>query len=72
MSNTSSNTQPQGLAQEAKNSIVNSATRVEPTDVVGGEESVKVVRKKKSIIHTLFRTSKGVEDEDPSGSPFIR
>ncbi|KAL6786799.1 Tautomerase/MIF superfamily [Trichoderma sp. SZMC 28012] len=64
---TSSNTQPQGLAQQAKNSIANSTIRVEPTDVVGGEESVKVVRKKKSIIHTLFRTSKA-EDEDTSGS----
>lgn len=59
--------QPQGLAQQAKNSIVNSTARVEPTDVVVGEESVKVVRKKKSIIHTLFRTSKA-EDEDTSGS----
>ncbi|KAL6822958.1 Tautomerase/MIF superfamily [Trichoderma sp. SZMC 28015] len=64
---TSSNAQPQGLAQQAKNSSVESTTRVEPTDVVGGEESVKVVRKKKSIIHTLFRTSKA-EDEDTSGS----
>ncbi|KAF3072948.1 hypothetical protein CFAM422_004755 [Trichoderma lentiforme] len=64
---TSSNMQPQGLAQQAKNSIVNSTARVEPTDVVVGEESVKVVRKKKSIIHTLFRTSKA-GDEDTSGS----
>ncbi|KAL7798645.1 hypothetical protein V8C43DRAFT_275933 [Trichoderma afarasin] len=64
---TSSNMQPQGLAQQAKNSIVNSTARVEPTDVVVGEESAKVVRKKKSIIHTLFRTSKA-EDEDTSGS----
>lgn len=68
MGNTSSNAQPQGLSQEAKNSSVNSTARVEPTDVFRGEESVKVVRKKKSIIHTLFRTSKGIEDEDPSGS----
>ncbi|KAL7962726.1 Tautomerase/MIF superfamily [Trichoderma compactum] len=66
MSNVSSNTQPQGLAQQAKNSTVSSIARVEPTDVLGGEESAKVVRKKKSIIHTLFRTSR-VGDEDPSG-----
>ncbi|OPB41490.1 hypothetical protein A0O28_0082100 [Trichoderma guizhouense] len=68
MGNTSSNAQPQGLSQEAKNSSVSSTARVEPTDVFRGEESVKLVRKKKSIIHTLFRTSKGIEDEDPSGS----
>ncbi|KAK0759677.1 hypothetical protein N5P37_007865 [Trichoderma harzianum] len=64
----SSNAQPQSLAQQAKNSSVNSTVQVEPTEMFGGEESVKVVRKKKSIIHTLFRTSKGIEDEEPSRS----
>jgi hypothetical protein len=31
------------------------------------EESARVVKKKKSIIHTLFRTSRA-EEEDPEGS----
>ncbi|PNP47166.1 hypothetical protein THARTR1_10671 [Trichoderma harzianum] len=67
MGNTSSNAQPPTLIQQAKNHTVDPNARVESTDVFGGEESAKVVRKKKSIIHTLFRTSR-VEDEDPSES----
>ncbi|KAM0248544.1 hypothetical protein ACHAQJ_009420 [Trichoderma viride] len=44
-----------------------SVARIEPTDMIGVEECVRVVKKKKSIIHTLFRTSRA-GDEDPSGS----
>ncbi|KAL7906286.1 Tautomerase/MIF superfamily [Trichoderma velutinum] len=64
---TSSTMQPQTLSQQAENYTVDSTARVERTAVFEAEESAKVVRKKKSIIHTLFRTSR-VEDEDPSGS----
>ncbi|KAK1239096.1 hypothetical protein MKX08_006157 [Trichoderma sp. CBMAI-0020] len=39
------------------------AARIEAADKPEGEESVKVIKKKKSIIHTLFRTK--AEDEEP-------
>ncbi|KAM0515794.1 hypothetical protein ACHAPE_005873 [Trichoderma viride] len=42
------------------------AARIESADKPEGEESVKVIKKKKSIIHTLFRTK--AEDEEPSVS----
>ncbi|UKZ55521.1 hypothetical protein TrVGV298_009345 [Trichoderma virens] len=64
---TSPNTQPPNTPQHTKDSNVTSASEMEPKNVLGAEESVKVVRKKKSIIHTLFRTSR-VEDGDTSGS----
>ncbi|KAL7795744.1 Tautomerase/MIF superfamily [Trichoderma ceciliae] len=41
----------------------NLITRIEATDFHGPEESVGVVRKKKSIIDTLFRTSRVGEDD---------
>ncbi|KAL7947370.1 Tautomerase/MIF superfamily [Trichoderma barbatum] len=64
---TSSNTQHPAPSQQAIYSTDALKTRVESSDVFGANQGVKVVRKKKSIIHTLFRTSK-VEDEDPSES----
>ncbi|KAL6903035.1 Tautomerase/MIF superfamily [Trichoderma evansii] len=60
-------TQPPTPSKHETEAAGNSAARIESTDKPDGEENVKVVKKKKSIIHTLFRTTKA-EDEEPSVS----
>ncbi|RFU75657.1 mif domain containing [Trichoderma arundinaceum] len=61
------NTQPPTPSKHAQGSTANATVLLEPNAMFGEEESSKVVRKKKSIIQTLFRTSRA-EEEDPSRS----
>lgn len=59
-------TQPPTPSRHGQEAAGNAAARTESADKPEGEENVKVIKKKKSIIHTLFRTR--AEDEEPSVS----
>ncbi|PTB36500.1 hypothetical protein M441DRAFT_61967 [Trichoderma asperellum CBS 433.97] len=58
------NTQPPTSSNQGQEAARSPAARKESADKPEGDENVKAVKKKKSIIHTLFRTTKA-EDEDP-------
>ncbi|PNP45013.1 hypothetical protein TGAMA5MH_03428 [Trichoderma gamsii] len=59
-------TQPPTPSRHGQEAGGSAAARIESTEKPEGEENAKVIKKKKSIIHTLFRTK--VEDEDPAVS----
>ncbi|KAM0454024.1 hypothetical protein ACHAO4_004772 [Trichoderma viride] len=59
-------TQPPTPSRHGQEAAGNAAARIESADKPEGEENAKVIKKKKSIIHTLFRTR--AEDEEPSVS----
>lgn len=61
---TPSSTQPPTPSRHGQEATGNAVARIASTGGREGEEDVKVIKKKKSIIHTLFRTR--AEEEDPS------
>ncbi|KAH6604266.1 hypothetical protein Trco_007712 [Trichoderma cornu-damae] len=62
-------TQPPTPSKQGQESAASCALQTEPADLLGPEAKTGVIKKKKSIIHTLFRTSRAEGgDPSPSGS----
>ncbi|KAK6446419.1 hypothetical protein ACSS6W_010803 [Trichoderma asperelloides] len=58
------NTQPPTPSKQGQEAAGSSAARKESADKPEEDENIKVVKKKKSLIHTLFRTTKAEDEEN--------